>query len=387
MENPELILPWIFSFDGVTNSDLDSFSSLRSGHVLAKIFNQIQGEDVIDLNSLKPVDQSKDDWISCLRNMKTLQSHIRGPFSNCQIQSTFDITSIARRSNADNSLKELVEAFILFSLKGPKKAENIERVKKLPKETIKMIQEIIQKKRTQNKDDAKIVKSEKGQPKQQIEQIIQQLDTEKANLKKANEDLKNEIQTLKNKGTEYQQFYELNLKKEEIIKENQKLDEEINLKENLEEKKNQLQAQLNEYKKNINQVKEQELMIKSLKVYERSTDHKVINYLNEIHKIEDTIEESNILKIEKEYTHLKKILKKLASDIKSKKDIIENYKEIDEDQNDIENKLSNEIEMLIDKNNQLNHEIIELVKKTELIEQLNTPESLLEKMRIANQNI
>ncbi|KAH0794792.1 hypothetical protein GPJ56_001339 [Histomonas meleagridis] len=387
METFDFLLPWIYSF-GITNEECPNLESLREGHVLSKIFNSIQDNVKIDLSALKTIDHTKDDWISCLRNLKTVQENIKDQFSKLQIRASFDLTSIARRSNPD-SLKQLLVSFLLYSLKGPKKTENISRVKSLPKNTVKEIQTLI-KENSSSSHSSGSPKSDNNSSNviTQYQQILDKLDSECKQLASENEKLQNEIESLRNQqsnsNNKYMEMYlETKAKRDSEIQLGEKLDKELQNKEALEEKRKQLLQEISNFQKKQKVLKEKASEF-TTENFENSNDPAIQQLVNEIKETEKLISQDNITKLENERARLKKFLLSMAADVKEKKKIVGDNPIDMNSNNEVVTKLQKEIEELIDKNNQINEEIMGIIQKADSIEQLKSPKSLLEQMRTGN---
>lgn len=355
MEDRTSILQWLLSFDGVAALSPDSLSSLRCGRALAAVYNQLQCNDSIDLGALRTPDARRDDWVARLMNLKVLQRYISAPFSECGIQSTFDMAAIARGSGDSPQLWELIEAFVLFSLRGPKGAEGAARVAQLPDAA------------------ARIIRS-----------IAHSTDSEYDDLQREHAALRAELQQLRDGCAEYQQLCALRRERAAVACENARLDAEIAQRSSAEVRRQELLDELSDLNAAHRRAEDAVRARRTLEWYESSGDPNALGYVREIRTAEAAVDASNVEQLEREYAEAKRVLKKLAVDVRNKTALLKDQPQYSDD---AKSTLSSEISALSERNNALNRKIVDIVRKTEFVEQQQSPMSLLEQMRIAaNEN-
>jgi hypothetical protein len=125
----EDLLPWLRSYDGVTEENCPNVDSLRDGIVFGLIFNQLQ-DTKLDVSKFTPFNKS-ENWVVNMRNLRALSEAAKPVFEQFKCPLAINVTAIARGSSPD-ALLSLAESFLRFALKGPAKDKEAARMKVLP---------------------------------------------------------------------------------------------------------------------------------------------------------------------------------------------------------------------------------------------------------------
>lgn len=426
----EAILPWIKSFDGVTDENCPNFDSLADGFVLAMIFNQLTDDNKINMDSLLPNVEGNNAWFNRLKNIRLVYDHVKEPFASFKLTSSVDATSIARHSKPE-ALVNFVSMFIVYSLKCPKKDEILKKTKALPKATQAAIKEAITSQRTkpstpsssQTASESTPTKSVPQTPTKQATSVetpemrtqrikleieLKRLEKEKDQLISENSDLKNEKEKIKNinsgptpKSSDSSPKIDeaLNAQKQEEA-EIKALDEEISSLEQFNAQKDKLQAEFEALNSKLRSIRQKaNKSAPTIESFKGTTDPQAIKYLQEIEEAEKVIQPDYINKLNLLISKLNKEINIAMEDLNEKVELLggpqmltsqplesptkddgTDIKKID-DNSDISANLSNEIDVLTEKNNQLNEEIIELMVRAEAIEKMKNQHSFLEHIR------
>ncbi|KAH0794926.1 hypothetical protein GPJ56_001203 [Histomonas meleagridis] len=385
MSSNDSLLPWIYSFEGVTPENCPSFNNLREGFAVATIFNQLQNTCQIDTSKLLTVDHSKDDWYTCLKNIKSIQEKIKEPFAAAKLKSTFDCTGIARLSSP-TALPDLIHTLILYSLKGPEKAKGLERIKTLPSETQKAIKSIIQSKSKKPSSPGSPESSQTTTPtrsnakallKSKYEKMLQTLKSENEKLLKENAELKSQQPKASAQTKEQIEFNEAKKKRDDAIAAGAELDKELQSLQEVADRKKKMQLELEAINAKIKDLeKKSKADTLTVDSFNGSTDPTVIKLLAEIKEAEELIKPEYYESLKKTEAKLKKEHAKLTAFIKS----VEPKANAD-DSDDAAAKLSKEIEDLIMENNRMNSETIGMLARVESIERMKNKQSFIEHLR------
>lgn len=427
----EAILPWIKSFEGVNDENCPNFDSLADGHVLAMIFNQLTDDNKFNMESLLQVDTSKDDWFTRVKNLKALYNHAKDRFAAVKLTSPVDFIGIARNTKPE-ALVNFVSMFIVYSLKCSKKDEILKKTKALPKATQAAIKEAITMQKTKPAAPAASQSASESTPAKSVPQTptktasntetpemrtqrikleieLKRLENEKNALISENSDLKNERDRIKNLNANAKpkssdssssaKIAEITATKKQKEDEIQALDNEIASLEQFNEQKNQLQAELAALNSRIQAMrKKASQAAPTLEYFKETTDPQAIKYLKDIEEAEKIIQPDYIKKLHLILEKFNKEVSVALSDVDEKVELLggpqmltsqpespskddgSEIKKID-DNNDVSTSLSNDIDALTERNNQLNEEIMELMVRAEAIEKMKNQHSFLEHIR------
>ena len=405
----EALLSWVKLYDGVTAENCPDFESLRDCHVLSLVYNQIADDSHrVDPSSINPVEDKKKDWYKVLKNVKTLVSAMKAPFEKLNIPEFEETTALAR-SSKEEALPDLVKLIFLYSVKGPKKNETVQMIKKLDKSSQQHLMQFLKEYRGKlaasptPKSSAETVQTTpiKQQTstdklnftieKTKLEKAIKQLESEKSQLVSENSDLKNEkskLEATKNANrlaksdanqSELDTLNQLTRDKEEAQRLSLQLDNEIKALEHIRDEKQRAQLELDALNAKIRDLKKKtNPSPPSIEEWRESTDPNAIKLLQEIDESEKMIRDEYYNKLNEESNKIKKAINIIASDIKEKQEFIGDANELDDD---LGTRLSNEIDALNEKNNTLNEEIMALIAKAEAIDKMKTQHSFLEHLR------
>ena len=424
--NPDALLPWIRSFDGVTEENCPNFESLREGHVLASIFNQLTDDPQIDLTKLDPIDRTKDIWFSCLKNLRAIVNVIQKPFEDAKLTNPIDVRSISKNAKPE-ALYNLVSMFILYSLKGPKQKDMISRLKSMPKPTQDAVKDILKAQKSAAQSSPNRTAPSTSQTPQitpttpsaststtqnlelktqkiRLELNLKRLEKEKDQLLSENSDLKQEKEKLlamksnQTAGTSSSlsqiqevtaMIREAEASRQKENEEIEQLDKEISALEPFEEQKAKLQAELDANNSKLRLLRQKiSQSAPTIDSFRALDDEKARALLLEIDQCEKELQPEYAQTLKSEINEIKKKLVAYAEDVTEKIQLLggpqlaEEGKTTNEDnETDITSQLSNEIDELTDRNNALNEEIIEIMAKAESIERMRDHQSFLEHIR------
>lgn len=426
----EAILPLIRSFDGVTEENCPDFNSLREGHVLAMIINQLSNDIKINLDQLLAIDRGKnDDWFYCLKNLKNIYNQVKEPFASVKLTAPVDAMGIARNSKPEQLLNFLSMIFV-YALKTPKKDELMKIVKSLPKTTQAAFKELITLQINKPATPSNHQTNESASPKSvtttptkapptpssvetpemrtqriKLEIALKRLESEKDQLLSENSDLKNEKEKIQNSNVpsntpsdsssessaKIAEAMNAKNREEEEIK---NLDNEIAELEPFSEQKNKLQAEqeaINARLKSLRQKISQSTP--TIEGFRDSTDPTAIKLLQEIDEAEKIIRPDYTEKLRLAISKLKKEINNVNEDINEKIELLGGPQAIEQQpsgegenknengNSDMSSTLSNDIDALTERNNHLNDEIVELLVRAEAIEKMKNQHSFLEHVR------
>lgn len=387
--DPSPLLPWFRSFDGVTPEVLPSVNHIIEGFAVCYVFNKLQDAVKIDVSKLSQVNREKDDFVHTYKNLKFVCDQMKEQLSAAKCKSQFDILKIAKNKNQE-SINELINALIVFSLKGPKAELGKEIYKKLDKETkaaIGNLAEEMKNKKAASKASSAKESSTHDIIKKKYEGTLEQLKQENEMLKKENQALKDNKTKIENKkkdnvkvvqkSKEQIDYEETCKNKEQVVQEGQKLDLEIKELGDVESEKNRMRLELNTINGKIKDLeKKKENETKSIESYQNSTDPKVIKLLTEIKKEEEKLSPKYIEHLQSSKAKLQKQLNKLSAELNDFNDLVD-----DTSEDDTYSKLTKEIEKIIDENNNLNSEIAKMLVQADNIDRLKDNHSFIQHLR------
>lgn len=395
----EGILAWVRSFDGVTPENCPDFDSLRDGIVLGIIFNHLNGTPVEF--QARELDKTKDDWVTALRNLRDLQAKVKPAFDAAKVTLRMDAAAAARPSaGREEALAELVESFVVFALKCPKKAEVIQKIKTLPKEGQRAIKAIVEKVKagavarptTPTKESAPA-----SPPQPQASRAVTLLERQIALAKREKEKLAEQREQLEKekqealaahanveKCPEQIEYEEACAKHASLEKRAREIEEQVKAREGVLEDKKRAQSELDAINTRISELKGKlSMTTPTVESFRQSTDETAQTYLKEIDEAEKRLTNEYSESLKNENQNIRNAAKKLSRDIKALTEIVGDV----EDETDGESRLQNEIEELVERTKALDEEVNKIVARTEAIERMKQQKSFLEHLRSSTKYI
>ena len=390
------ILAWIRSFEGVTPENCPDFESLKDGIVLGIVFNEIQNTRVEF--QMRELDKSKDDWVTALRNLRDLQSKVKPAFDAAKAPLKLDTSAVARGSRPE-ALVDLVESFVILALKGPKKADIIQKMKNLPKDAQKAIKAIVEKVKASPVRPTAPPKEAAPAPQPSpssraillLERQIATAKEEKQKLAQQREELEKEkAQVLAERANvekcpEQIEYEEACAKYEELEKRAKEIEEQVKAKEGVLEDKKRAQGELDAVDARIRDLKRRlNMSAPTVDSFRDSTDLTAQKYLKEIDEAEARLTDEYQKSIQAENQKIKAAAKKLVQEIKTLKEMVG---DVGDEADDDGSKLADGIAELVERANRTNAETIEMIAKAEAIERLKQQRSFLEHLRSSTKYI
>jgi hypothetical protein len=374
--NKEGVLHWIRSFEGVTPENCPDFESLKDGVVLGIIFNQIT-DTPIDLTNLRPVDRRSETWVSFLRNIRSLTNAVRPAFDARNIPLTADVTGIARGTNPE-SLSNLVESFVLYSVKGPKKPDGLQRIKQLPRPGQLAIKALL---------EATLPPKKAAEPAVEPTQAHLDLEAELARLREENGRLLNEKQQLLEAAAKrspgLSDLQEAESKRQILAQRSSELDIEIQKREGIVGEKERLQAELKALNGRLEELTHTLAQSQSgVEGFRGSTDPRAIKLLAEIDQAEKRLRPEFVERVRADNARMKAELQGILGEVTELRRYVG---DVDDGDDDVVTVLNNEVEALVDRDHRLKEETMAAMVRAEAIERLKSQQSYLAKLRSSAQ--
>ena len=363
------------------------------------------------------IPQKKDkDWLTCMKNIKSFAKVAEPIFEKNGIKFTVEATATARFSKPTAYL-DFIIAIVQFMFVSPQKKVFEEKLQKCSEEAQKYIKSLISGASTQTsepaKEEEKAKVDEPIKPKKTLKKEMPTPPTEpkqspqvqqkssfsvgtttalrRAKIK--NESLNKQLAELKAEYEKVSQHDEAapaeddNLRKlkkelEEAKKTNESLDEELKKYQDPTQEKEMLQKEIATLKEQIAEAEGKLNTPIDITQLQQSENPEIKEIIEKIKAAEERIKPEHEIELRIKSDKLKEIAKKLKADVSKYKEKAGEIKE--EPGNEEAAKLEEEISEVINRNNQLNKDIMAILSRTEAIDRCRSSRSFLEHLRTSD---
>ena len=405
-EEENSVLEWVKAFGKVAPEEVSSYKALSYCFAFYKILNFASDGEIKTDSLAQP--KKEDDWITAMKNIKAFDSAMQKEFNSKNVKYTVEATAMARGSKPE-VLMNFYKSIITYCYQTAHKPEFEAQTAKCSEKTQQFVKQIIASYETKESSKqqetaaapvsaapaSKAPEKESAQAREltvaekaQIRVIERKNAEYKAELEKLQKEL-HDIQTQNatatassNAGESDAQASAQKLKIQQMEKESKDIDEELKKLQDATTEKENEQQELKKAQEKLQTLEEQLRKPLDFEALKQNEDPQIQDLLNQIKKAEE--------QLKPEYTD------KLSQDVKKMADTINKLKEVvaskkakagdakDEPENGETAKLEQEIEEIVNRNNQLNREIMGILSRTEAIEQSKNSHSFLEHLRTSD---
>ena len=400
-EEENSILEWVKSFPQVKPEEATTYKMLTNCFAIYQILNFVS-DGKIKTDELKP-QKNDGDWITCMKNIKALYSALEKEFAEKNIKIVVEATAIARGTKPEVTLN-FFKTIILYCSKSAHSADFENQLSKCSESTQTFIKGIIESSASSAPPQpaSKPPETPKATEKSTTEIKPQTSNSsltagEKAQLRiaeKKNIELKKELEQLQaeldslqkprntttvNSGSDNSQ------QKQDIAKmekESKELDDGIKELDGVAKEKEKEQAEIRELNQQIQALEEKLKLPLDMEQLKQNEDPQIQELLKQIKEAEDQLKPEFAAKVKQDAEKLKETINKLKVSVASKK---AKAGEVKEEPVDGETgKLEKEIDEMMNRNNQLNKEMLQLLSRSEAIEKSKQSKSFLEHLRTSD---
>ena len=401
------ILEWVKASGKADAEDSSAYKTLNYCFSIYNILNFASDGNIKTDNLTKP--KKEGDWLTAMKNIKALQTAFEKEFNSKNISVSIEATAMARGSKPE-LLLNFYKIVIIYCYESAHKSDFEAITAKCSQDTQTFVNQTIsafQAKTSDNKQEEKAAPAPKpSSPTKEAEKQTTQtrelsatekvqlrsIEKENAQYRAELEKLKAELQVIQsqngvnsaslNAGDNEAQISQQKQKIQQMENESKEIDEELKKLQDITAEKEKEQADLKKAQEQLQNLEDQLRKPLDFEALKQSEDPQIQELLTQIKAAEDQLKPEYTEKLTQDVKKLAETVNKLKNIVTSKKAKAGEAK--DEPADGETAQLEKEIEEIVNRNNQLNLEIMSILSRTEAIEQSKNSHSFLEHLRTSD---